>query len=337
MTAARIVLEGARRVCRAPALIAGLWLLTIGVTVPPAIALHQSIEDHLGSSLAADSAADGVNARWMQEFSSSSRPFAPTLRTDVIGFAAILDNASALADAVPRPSIVVAAGTVYLFMLTFLSSGVIDRLARDRPLGAYGFFGACGGLWFRMLRLSAISAVFYFAVLDSLHPWLFDTVYRGLTHDTTVERTAFAVRAVLYVVLFGVISVCGLVFDYAKVRLIVEDRRSALAAMGAAIRFVARHPRAAVGAYAVNVGAFLAVLVAYAAVAPGAGRTGWTMWSAFLVGQLFIAARLAVKLTFWAAEAALFQSQLAHAGYVRRPVPRWPDPAALETGLRAER
>jgi hypothetical protein len=187
-----------------------------------------------------------------------------------------------------------------------------------------------------MLRLTAISALFYLAVFDTLHPWLFDTVYRGLTRDATVERTAFAVRAVLYVVLFGVIGVCSLVFDYAKVRLIVEDRRSALAAVGAAIRFVARHPRAAVGAYAINAGAFFAVLVAYAAVAPGAGRAGWTMWSGFIVGQLFIVVRLGVKLAFWASEAALFQSQLAHAGFVRRPVPRWPDPAALETGRRAE-
>jgi hypothetical protein len=337
MTPVAVFVEGARRVWRAPALTAGLWLVTIGVTVPPAIALHQSIEDHLGSSLAADSAAEGVNARWMQEFNGSSLPLAPTLRTDVIGFAAVVDNASALADALPRPSIVVSAGAVYLFMLTFLSSGVIDRLARDRPLRAYGFFGACDGLWFRMLRLTAISALFYLVMFDSLHPWLFDTVYRGLTRDTTVERTAFAIRAVLYVALFGIIGICSLVFDYARVRLVVEDRRSAIAAVAAAIRFVARHPRAAVGAYVINVGAVLAVLAAYAAIAPGAGHTGWTMWSAFIVGQLFIVARLGVKLTFWAAEAALFQSQLAHAGYVRRPVPQWPDPAALEAGSRAGR
>jgi hypothetical protein len=271
----------------------------------------------------------------MQEFGASSGTLAATLRPDVIGFAAVLDNASALADGLPRPLVVVASGGVYLLLLTFLSSGLIDRLARDRPIRACGFFAACGGLWFRMLRLTAISAVFYVAILNSLHPWLFDTVYRGLTHDTTDERAAFAIRIVLYFVLFALVSGGGLVFDYAKVRLVVEDRRSAIAALAAAIRFVARHPRSAAGAYALNVAGFAGVVAVYAAVVPGAGHAGWTMWATFAIGQAFIAARVAVKLMFWASEAALFQSRLAHAGFVRRPVPEWPDPPAIAAGRRA--
>jgi hypothetical protein len=32
-----------------------------------------------------------------------------------------------------------------------------------------------------------------------------------------------------------------------------------------------------------------------------------------------------VKLMFWASETALFQSRLAHSGYVNRPEPTWPE------------
>jgi hypothetical protein len=35
---------------------------------------------------------------------------------------------------------------------------------------------------------------------------------------------------------------------------------------------------------------------------------------------------------FVASETALFQSRLAHAGYVARPLPARPVPAAVETG-----
>ena len=42
------------------------------------------------------------------------------------------------------------------------------------------------------------------------------------------------------------------------------------------------------------------------------------MWLAFLIGQIYLVARLWVKLVFWASETALFQGRLAHAGYVDR-------------------
>src|SRR5262245_8400947 len=54
-------LDGVRRVNRAPAILAGVWLLTCAVTLPLAPALRSMIVEHLGSSLAADAAANGVN------------------------------------------------------------------------------------------------------------------------------------------------------------------------------------------------------------------------------------------------------------------------------------
>jgi hypothetical protein len=54
------------------------------------------------------------------------------------------------------------------------------------------------------------------------------------------------------------------------------------------------------------------------------------MWVAVMTGQLYLLARLWVKLVFWASETALFQSRLAHVGYVSRPEPRWPESPQAE-------
>jgi hypothetical protein len=54
------------------------------------------------------------------------------------------------------------------------------------------------------------------------------------------------------------------------------------------------------------------------------------MWVGFALGQLYIVGRLWVKLLFWASATALFQSRLAHAGYVAKPVPVWPESPAAE-------
>ena len=65
-------LNGIRRVVNAPALLVGVYLVTLAATVPMALALHVSIASHLGNSVAADTAATGVNAEWWEEFGAQA-------------------------------------------------------------------------------------------------------------------------------------------------------------------------------------------------------------------------------------------------------------------------
>jgi hypothetical protein len=55
------------------------------------------------------------------------------------------------------------------------------------------------------------------------------------------------------------------------------------------------------------------------------------MWLAFAGTQIYVMARLALKLQFMASQTALFQSQLAHATYTAAPQPAWPESPAAET------
>ena len=284
--------EGLRRVGRAPVFIAGVWTLTLLVSVPLAVVMRGMLAQHLGGSLAADSAATGVNYDWMQEFGEQASGVGVTFRSTVIGFVA---------------------------------GGIIDRLARDRPIRAHGFFSACGVFFFRFLRLAAAQWIVYAFLFGATHAWLFDRLYPRMIHEVSAERTAFVARAALYLVFGVLVAACSIIFDYAKVRAVVEDRRSMLGAINAAIGFISRNYAAAVTLFLLDVLLFAAVVGAYAVIAPGAGGTGATMWIGFLIGQLYVVARLAVKLAFWASAAALFQSRLAHAGYVTRPVPVWPE------------
>jgi hypothetical protein len=60
------------------------------------------------------------------------------------------------------------------------------------------------------------------------------------------------------------------VVDYAKVRAVVEDRRSMVGALVAALRFVRRNAAAVFGLYLLDAAVFVALLIVYALVAPGA-------------------------------------------------------------------
>jgi len=329
-TAVQAWRDGARRVARAPGIVVGVWLLTALVSLPLALSLRVDLVNHLGTSLAADSAAQGVNYEWMQEFADQATGIGTTFRPTIIGFAAVLDNLSTFVDAVPRPVVVTGVAAAYMIIWLFLAGGIIDRYARDRTTGMHGFFSASGGFFLRFVRLAIVMAVVYGLLFGSLHPWLFDRLYTRLIRNISVERTAFLARMTLYLVFGLLLAAANVIFDYAKVRAVVEDRRSALGAVVAAVRLIRGHAAAALGVYALNVIAFGLTLAIYALLAPRAGSTGVMMWVGFAIGQLYVVLRLCVKLTFWASETSLFQSRLAHAGYVAAPAPAWPDSPTAE-------
>ncbi len=318
--------DGVMRVKRAPWLVIGLWLSTLVLALPLSLALHGLIGEHLGDSMAAQSAAAGMNYDWWNEFLAQSTGVGKTFVPAILGFAAVLQNISGVADASGPPSPVVWVVAAQLIVSTFLSGGVLDRLARDRAIGAGAFFSACGVYFLRFLRLSVVTVAIYALLFVTVHGWLFGTVYGRLLEDLTVERTAFFYRLALYAAFATLVLFANLLFDYAKVRAVVEDRRSMIGALWAGGRFVRRNLGATIGLYALNTVAFLAVLALYYLAAPGAASN--TL--AFAIGQLFIVLRVIVRLQFAASQTTLFQGRLAHAGYVARPVPRWPDSPAAE-------
>jgi hypothetical protein len=310
-------------------------MATLLLGIPLALAMRGAIADHLGASLAAEAAAVGVNWPWWQEFSAQAEGIASTLEPSILGFASVLRHLGDLLDGERPPQALVGALAVWLLGWSFLSGGMLDRYARNRSTWASGFFAACGTHFFRFLRLGVMAGLAYYLLFARLHPLLHDTLWRRLTRDLASERTGAIVAVALYAA-FGLVLVgVSLVFDYARVRIVVEDRRSAIGAVVAAVRFVWRHLGRVAGLFAVNTMGFALLAAVYAAVAPGAWVDGSPLWQGLIIGQAWILARLWVKLTFYASGISLFQRELAHADYVATAIPEWPESPAAEA-LRGE-
>ena len=319
-------IDGLMRVKRAPMLVIGLWLATVLTALPFAMLLQAMIGEHLGASMAAQSAADGVNYDWWNEFLAQTSGVGLSFVPAILGFAAVMKNLSTFVDNTGFPIVIGVAVSMHMAVSLFLIGGVLDRLARDRAIGAAAFFAACGMYAVRFLRLAIIATAVYWVLLVPYHEWLFDALYPALIESLTVERTAFFYRLGLYLLFLVPVTLANLVFDYAKVRAVVEDRRSMIGAVVSAIRFIRRNPGAAIGLYLLDTLLFLVVLGVYFLAAPGAAAN--TL--AFAIGQLYIVFRVIVRLQFAASQIALFQGRLAHAGYVARPIPKWPDSPAAE-------
>lgn len=329
MTVGRALIDGWGRVWRAPWLVVSLWAMTVLLALPLALTLRGMLAGHLGASLAAERAAAGVDFDWWNEFLAQAAGIGHTFVPSILGFAAVIRNVSDLADARGLPTVIAAAVVAHMVLSTFVLGGVLDRLARNRRVGGYGFFSACGLYFSRFLRLAALAGAVYWLLFTRLHPWLFDTVFDRLTRDLAVERTAFLYRTALYAAFGAVVLLINVTLDYAKIRIVVEDRRSALGAVVAALRFMRRQPGAVLAVYLVNALLFIAVAGLYAAAAPDVGGGGVALL-AFAIGQAYIAGRVAVRLMFAGSQIALFQGRLAHAGYIATPTPAWADSPAVE-------
>jgi hypothetical protein len=322
--------DGWRRVLDAPAVAAGVFAMTLLLALPLAIMLREALASHFGNSLAAETAASGVNYDWWQEFTAQATGLGTTFSPSIIGFAAVLDNVSGVLDGRTPIAPIAIALALYMTGWAFLSGGIIDRYARQRPIRTHGFFAASGVYFFRFLRLAAFAGLIYWWLFAYVHPWLFDEQFANLTRNLSVERTAVMIRGVFYLVFAALLVATNLVADYAKVRIVVEDRRSAFGALSASVRFIRHHRRHVLALYVLNTLTFLAALAVWALIAPGAGGTGVSMWAGFLLAQLFVIARLMMKLQFIGSQTALFQANLAHATYTAGPVPAWPESPAAE-------
>jgi hypothetical protein len=328
--AVRAWIDGWRRVASARGLALALHALTFLLALPLAYLLRDQIAAQLGSSLAAGAVADRVSYDWWTEFTAQASGLGATFTPAIIGFASTIDAISRVVDARYPPPALMWLLAVYLALWTFLSGGIVDRYARQRATHAHGFFSAAGRVWFRLARLSVLAGACYWLLFQYLHAWLFLDVYRDLTRGLGVERTTFVWRLVFYLVFGAALLLVNIVFDYARVRLVVEDRRSALGALLAAGRFLWHHPLAAAGLYALNALVFVVLLALWSVAAPGIHGPGAAMWLAFVVGQLYLLARLAIKLHFLASQISLFQAHLAHATYTAAPAPAWPESPAAE-------
>lgn len=320
-------LEGWRRTLRAPGVTAAVWTVTTLVTLPLAATLHDAIVTHLGASTSAERALSGWDLDWTGEFAEQAEGVGTSLTREVLGAAGFVATLSRIFDGAPPAPALVGAIAIYLGAWIFLSGGIVDRIARGRPVGGATFVALAARYFPRLLRLTVLAGVAYWTLFQTLHPWLFGSVFDRLTRDVARESHALAILAGLY----GVFAVClglvSLVVDFTRIRLVVEDRRSVIVALAAGGRFVRRRFWRVAGLYAINILALAVVARLWIQTAPGADTPDWV---AVLAAQVFLVVRIWGRMAFLGSQAVFYQGELAHAHYTAAPLPRWPDSVSVE-------
>jgi hypothetical protein len=300
-------LSGLRTVARAPLLVLGVAALTLAAAVPFGLVLASGLQAALAHQPPISRDFGDIDPEWWLEFRHHAEGLDATFTPTVIGFAAPLDNLSALLDGSPRPLVLALPVVLYGLLWVFLWGGVLERFAaaEDRAPPP-GFWRSARRHAPCFAAISLAAGAVSLLLFVTVHAWMFGPLFERLAAGAGGEREAFFWRLALYAAFGALLALVGLVADYSRVSVVVAGTGSAVEALRTGLRFVARHLPAVVLLWLLAGLLFVTLLSLYGATeAYGGARVGG--WRAVVIGQGYIVGRLAIRLTAAAAAVNLFR------------------------------
>ena len=312
MTPFSSVLAGIRTVNRASRLWVVYWLWNLVFALVVVLPLSVVLFRDLGHSLYAGRLFPNFELQYLSEMMTQTRAWP------------LITLAPAMA--------LVAAG--YALASVFLSGGTL-WLYRD-PLPRYMpsvFYQGCGRHFGRLVWLLALSLPAY---AIALIPSALLSAGAKKIWGEGIEAGPLAISswfgaAVAVMLLLAV----NLVFDYARIHMVVEDVRNPFRAALEGWRRVVRNPGRTAGTYALVCLILVAFTLAYRAGSGLLPRTApFWLAAAFLWQQVYVVARIWTRLVFYASQTRVYESLPAPCE-PPAPIPE-PGPEAAQTEPPAE-
>jgi hypothetical protein len=323
--------EGLRALRQRAGLVPLLLAANLGLAALLAVPLGVALEKDLRNKDAAVRMTEGFDYDWWSEWSARQSGPARHLSPEILGlgFAArdlesLLKGRlpaalfTLLTRTAPQPGVpsesrgidptVLALGVASMTLQLFLGGGVLGVFRALSPqwtirgflLGAGFYFGR----FVRVALVALVAAGVVFAVMAPISA-LVEALARGSVSETSAIAWSFARYGALLVAL-GFVHMAS---SYAKVLVVFEERQSAALAFLSGLSFAVRHlGRSALQYLVVVLAAVFALGVWYffdAAFEPTGYRRQLLF---FLVAEVFVAGRVALRLWLAASQVALYRA-----------------------------
>ena len=201
-------------------------------------------------------------------------------------------------------------GMVYLLVNTLLAGGIIEVFASaDKRFTMRKFWGGCGAYFWRFFRLMWISVIFYALALGIY--WLLVLGIERADKTATVERPTVIKSFGALLLLLLLFSAVNMLFDYAKIGAVINDRRKMFRETFKSVRFAFRHPFSTFGLY-LTVGLSGLILFAFFLWLRGLVQQDslGAILVAVVLAQIAMASRMWSRLACYAAQVDFYQSRM---------------------------
>jgi hypothetical protein len=300
--ALRAFIAGLWAVARAPLVVAFVSLATLVAALPFAAVIGDELQTALAHQPPIDLAAEEIDAEWWLEYRRHATGLMATFTPAIIGFAAPIENLSALADGTRRPWALVLPVAIYAVLWSFLWGGILFRFKQGTRVGIGRALSAALSYLPHFIVISALAGVVVLALFLTVHRVLFGPLYGWIAAGAATEPIAFTGRVMLYLVFGSLLAAVSLVADYTRVALVTHASRSLREGVVTTTRFIRANLVSVVGLCALSAGAFAVALAAYGVADLRVGG-----WRAVLLGQAFVVGRLALRLAAAASQVELYR------------------------------
>ncbi|MEX0602736.1 MAG: hypothetical protein WD295_05295 [Bacteroidota bacterium] len=331
MSIVQILRAGLTRVGKTRRLVLFAWLVNVLATAIVAIPMLALLEQSIGNTIMEERLLEKIETNWFNTFQMDHQSSELVSRFDytIFGHAPFLNHyelylngevvrsvGSFLSDLIFRFSVSTSSldllgilALVYVLISSFLAGGFLGVYAREYALSFNEFLVEGARHFGKFFRLSLLSLIVYILLFDLV----ILRISEGIAVQTAFEPSEmtpflyYMARNVGVILVVGFVTLC---FDFAKVRMVVEDRTSAFFGLVAGVRFVFRHVGSTVGLTVLLSFAGTVLIVLYSLVEGWIPQSGyWTILLVFVLQQAYMIGRFWIRANFYASQTLLFKDR----------------------------
>jgi len=287
-----------------------IYVVNIILALFLALPMFATLKSDTEKRMVRDGLVEGFDYEWWDEFSFQAegieKTFLPTL---VGGFGAIIDNLELLltGEFTRLGLLVFLLGILYLILCSFFAGGAIAIYADEKRKYSVGrFFSHSAAYFNRFFSLTLTDVILCVIIYKLLHPKIFGIV-DSITENFMSERSAFFINLLGYIVILAVILFINMLFDYAKVIVVVENRQSAWEAVWWSLKFTIKHFGKVIGLYLLIGIIGLAAATVFALILSVFNpATVLLVIISILLQQLYIFVKIGIRLNFYACQLDMY-------------------------------
>ena len=303
-------IKGFTNTWKAALMILLLLIVNLAFSLILALPMYHSLKDSFGDSLVGERMVEGFDYLWWEEFRDEAEGLEKTFTPSIIGKGAILNNLEGLImmRIFDLPSIVLIMGLLYIILHTFLAGGILSIFNKKEGKFSMGeFFQGAGSHFFRFFLLMFLSW-FFFILFPFVSFGILGTILENVRENAFSEITPFYLGLVFYLIVLILFLFIQMVFDYGRIKIVLEESRNVMKSALGAFGFVFRHLGSTLGLFSLLFLVQVAVTVVYILIQGFIPQSHlWGVSIAFLFQQVFIFSLIWIRCWLYSSQMELYR------------------------------
>jgi len=303
-------IKGFTNTRKAARMILLLLIVNLSFSLILALPLYHSLEDSFGNSLVGERMAEGFDYLWWEEFQDEAKGLEETFTPSIIGKGSILNNLEGLLMIrfLDLPTIVLITGLLYIILHTFLAGGILSIFNKEEVKFSLGeFFRSAGSHFFRFFLLMLLSW-FFFILFPFVSFGILGSILENVRENAFSEVTPFYLGLLFNAVVLFLFLFIQMIFDYGRIKIVLEESRNVLKAAFRAFGFIFRHLGSTLGLFYLLFLVQVMVTLLYILIQGFIPQSHfWGVLVAFLYQQVFIFSLIWVRCWLYSSQMELYR------------------------------